>query len=227
VITTMSCFVQLYEKWENERDLKLLEMLHYNPDAKVVDLGCGKGDFTLKVKGRIDCKEIYGVDLWEDALIAARNKGIKAKRMDLNEQLSFPDESFHVVVANQVIEHLFFPSRFVQEVYRILKENGYAVISTENLSSWDNMLSLLLGYTPFSMEFDSTKIGNPLSPHDGEKRGNYPSHVRIFTFRGLIDLLKLNGFKIEKISASGYLPFDFMASFDPRHARFLTVKVEK
>lgn len=227
MINAMSRFIQLYEKWEIDRDVKFLGMLHCDPDAKVVDLGCGKGDFTSKVKGRVDCEEIYGVDLWEDALVAARNKGIRVKKMDLNERLSFPDESFHVIVANQVIEHLFFPSRFVQEVYRILKQDGYAVISTENLSSWDNIISLLLGYTPFSVEFDSVKIGNPLSPHDKEKRGEYPSHIRIFSFQGFIDLFRLHGFEIEKISGSGYLPFNFMSSVDPRHARFVTVKVRK
>lgn len=223
----MSRLIKAYEKWENERDLKFLKMLDYDPDAKVIDLGCGKGDFTLKVKERINCKEIYGVDVWEEALKEAQNKGIKAEKMDLNEELSFPHGSFDVVVSNQVLEHLFFPSKFLQEVYRILKEDGYAVISSENLSSWDNIISLLLGYTPFSMEFDRIKIGNPFSPHDKEKRGEYPSHVRIFSFQGLTDLLKFHGFKLGKVSASGYLPFNFLASLDQRHARFIIVKVKK
>ena len=223
----MGRLIKLYEKWENERDLKFLKMLDYDPDAKVTDLGCGKGDFTLKVKERINCKEIYGVDVWEDALTEALNKGIKAEKMDLNEELNFPDGSFHVVVSNQVLEHLFFPSKFIQEVYRILKKDGYSVISTENLSSWDNIISLLFGYTPFSMEFDRIKIGNPFSPHDKEKIGKYPSHVRIFSFKGLIDLFKFHGFKIEKVSASGYLPFNFLSNFDQRHARFIIVKVRK
>jgi len=223
----MGHLVKLYEKWEKERDLKFLRMLESDSDAKVIDMGCGKGDFTLKVKGRINCKEIYGVDIWEDALTEARNKGIKAEKMDLNKKLNFSDGGYDVVVSNQVLEHLFYPSNFIEEVYRILKEEGYAVISTENLSSWDNVISLLFGYTPFSMEFDQIKIGNPFSPHDKEKIGEYPSHVRIFSFNGLIDILKFHRFKIEKISASGYLPFNFLANLDQMHARFLTVKVRK
>ena len=223
----MSHLIKLYEKWEKEIDLKFLEMLEHDSDARVIDLGCGKGDFTLKVKDRMNCKEIYGVDILEDALTEARNKGIKAEKMDLNEGIKFSDSNFHVVVSNQVLEHLFFPSNFIQEVYRILEENGYAVISTENLSSWDNIISLLFGYTPFSMEFDQIKTGNPFSPHDKEKRGEYPSHVRIFSFNGLIDLFRFHGFKIEKVSASGYLPFNFLANLDQRHARFIIVKVRK
>jgi len=79
-------------------------------------------------------------------------------------------------------------------VYRILKPGGYAVISTENLASWDNILALILGYTPFSMEFDEgiKKLGNPISPHEKEVDPNYKTpHVRIFTYRGLLEALNL------------------------------------
>jgi SAM-dependent methyltransferase len=223
----MSRLIRLYQKWEKERDAKFLEMLECDQDAKVVDLGCGMGDFTLRVKERVNARKIFGVDVWEEALKKSKSKGIETERMDLNEKLEFPDESFHVVVSNQVIEHLFYPSRFLGEIHRILIKGGYAIVSTENLSSWDNIISLLFGYTPFSMEFDAIKLGNPFSPHNKEKRGEYPSHVRVFSFQGLIDLFKFHSFKIEKISASGHLPFDFLANLTQRHARFITLKARK
>lgn len=223
----MKKLISLYKKWARERDRKFLGMLEYDPNAKVVDLGCGKGDFTLKVKERIGCGEIYGVDLCENGLRESERKGVNIEKMDLNQALDLDSDSFDVVASNQVIEHLFFPSRHVREIYRILKGGGHAVISTENLSSWDNIISLLFGYTPFSMEFDQIKIGNPFSSHNLGKKGEYPPHVRIFSFRGLIDLFKFQGFKIEKVSASGYLPFNFLANFDARHARFIVLKVRK
>jgi len=80
---------------------------------------------------------------------------------------------------------------------------------------------------PFSMEFDLIKIGNPFSPHDKQKTGEYPPHTRIFTLKGLVNLLRFHGFKIEKISASGYLPMSCLANIDPWHARFIMVKVRK
>ena len=223
----MSRLVGLYEKWEKGRDSRFLGMIEHDQDASVVDLGCGTGRFTLKVSERVGCGEIYGVDVWEEGLKEAKIKGVKTQRMDLNERLNFPDKSFNVVVSNQVIEHLFFPSKFVQEIHRILKKDGYMVMSTENLASWDNIISLLFGYTPFSVEFDSIKIGNPFSPHNKEGRGNYPSHVRVFSYQGLIDLLEFHRFKTENISATGYLPFNFLANLNPRHARFIIVKARK
>jgi len=85
------------------------------------------------------------------------------------------------------------------------------VISTENLASWDNILSLILGYTPFCMEFDSSlyKIGNPISPHNKETRDlNLPPHVRILSFRGLVDLVSFIRFRLEKLLDPGiYLKY--------------------
>jgi len=56
-------------------------MLDPHPNAKVIDLASGKGDFTLKIRERIKCREILGVDVWENALREARNKGINVDRL--------------------------------------------------------------------------------------------------------------------------------------------------
>jgi len=139
-------------------------MLEFDPKAKVVDLGCGNGLFTLQIRNKIGCVGLYGVDIDENSLAEADKREISVLKEDLNSTLSFPSDFFDVVVSSQVIEHLFYPTIFVQEILRILKKGGYAVVSSENLASWDNILALLLGFTPFSQgDFDGLKIGNPLS----------------------------------------------------------------
>ena len=74
--------------------------------------------------------------------------------MDLNKKFPIKDNSVDVVVSDQVIEHLTdVVDNFVKEIFRILKPEGYAVISTENLSSWNNLFALLFGYGPPSLIF--------------------------------------------------------------------------
>jgi methionine biosynthesis protein MetW len=203
----MSLRLNIYEKWAKSRDATFISLLEFNPKAKVVDLGCGDGEFTLKVKRKIGCDEIIGVDADRERLNEAEKKGIKVKNHDLNDTLPFEDDSCDVVISNQVIEHLYYPVKFMREVYRILKPKGYAVISTENLASWDNIFALFFGYTPFSMEFDSGlhKIGNPLSPHEKEIIKESFPHIRVFAWKGLIELAKFVGFKIEKAVGSGHV----------------------
>lgn len=219
--------VKIYRLWENDRDKKILELLEFNPKARVLDLGCGNGTFTLKVKEKVGTDEIYGVDIWDEAIEEAKKKGINVYKADLNRKLDFiEDESFDVIVSNQVIEHLLYPMEFIKEIYRILKPSGYAVVSTENLSSWDNIFALLFGYTPFSVQFDNIKIGNPFSPHNLVDISKYPPHLRIFTYKSLIDIFNMNGFKVENVFGSGHVIFNFN-KFDKRHSRFLILKVRK
>jgi SAM-dependent methyltransferase len=216
-------------RWSNSRDRSFVSLLEQNSKAKVIDLGCGRGEFTLKVKEKIGCSEVVGVDVYNKALNEARRKKIIVKKVDLNGSLPFEGNSFDVVVSNQVIEHLLYPVKFTEEIHRILKPGGYAIISTENLASWDNVFALLFGYTPFSMEFDSdlAKIGNPLSLHEKEVIKGYPPHVRIFAFKGLVDLTKFVGFKVERVVGSGSI-FDKLGELiNKKNCRFITIKVRK
>ena len=227
----MKLRANIYKNWVKSRNSSFLKLLEPNPDAKVVDLGCGDGDFSLKVKKKIGCSKIYGVDVFDPYIREAKMKGIDVIKHDLNDfPYPFENNTFDVVISSQVIEHLFYPVKFLKEVYRILKPGGYAVISTENLASWDNIFSLILGYTPFSMEFDSGlyKIGNPLSLHNKETIDpNLPPHVRILSFRGLVDLTSFISFKLEKIIGSGHILGKIGEIIDKIHCRFIMIKVRK
>ena len=46
-----------------QRNNVSLEMLEYDPKAKVLDLGCGNGYFTLRMQERADANLMYGVDV--------------------------------------------------------------------------------------------------------------------------------------------------------------------
>ena len=46
------------------------------------------------------------------------------------EQLAFASESFDVVIASEVVEHLWQPQSFLNEAHRVLKPYGYLIIET-------------------------------------------------------------------------------------------------
>ena len=221
--------LSVYKKWSESRDRAFISLLEFNPRANVVDLGCGDGKFTLKIKEKIGCDKILGVDIDDEALDKAKKKGIIVKKINLDAPLPFRDDSFDVVTSNQVIEHLFYPVRFMREVYRIVKSGGYCVISTENLASWDNIFALALGFTPFSMKFDEGlyKIGNPLSPHEKELVDCSTPHVRVLSWKGLIELAEFVGFKVERVIGSGHVLGRLGELLNQKNARFITLKVRK
>ena len=130
-----------------DRHLKVLEILQKLKVERLLDIGCGDGNFTMLMAKTCGAKEVYGVDISEKGVEMARKNGIKAFKVDVDEEkLPFDDNYFDVVTALEVIEHLFDPDHFLDEVYRVLKPKGIFVLSTPNLASIYNRVALLLGY---------------------------------------------------------------------------------
>ncbi len=100
---------------------------------RVVDLGCGRGEFLGELKDR--GADVLGVDLDATALAACSEKEIKVERADLFEFLNGqPDESWDGIMCAHVVEHL--PPLRLQELtdlcLRKLRPGGVVAYETPN-----------------------------------------------------------------------------------------------
>lgn len=228
-----------------QNDRNLLELLEINPVAKILDVGCGDGKKSVLFKNKVRSKSIIGIDGVAKRLSVAKRIGVETKFVDIEKKWPFANNFFDVVISNQVIEHLVDLDHFIKEIKRVLKPGGYCVISTENLASWHNIFALLIGYQDFSHHLiKKSHIGNPLSPHYGEKTvawsapGNsgvddtsFP-HIKILTYISLRKIFEAYGFKFVRGLASGYYPlFSFISKIasrlNPEHSHFITIKMRK
>ena len=115
------------------------------PGRRVLDVGCRAGALT---RSYLEGNAVVGVDVDREALEEASELGIETVWADAQRRLPFPSESFDVVVAGEVLEHLAAPQAFVDEALRVLRPGGTFVGSVPNSFRLKNRLLFLLGRSP-------------------------------------------------------------------------------
>jgi methionine biosynthesis protein MetW len=210
-----------------------ISLFETEPGARVLDLGCGNGEFTRRIAAKIGTDRVCGIDYSIENVERARARGIDCRRGNLDEvKAHFDDGSFDVICANQVLEHLADTDMLPDEIYRMLKPGGYAVISTPNLAATQNVFALMLGWQPpqtaVSDDFDIFLT----SRHLKKRADPWPTHRRAFTLEGLCALLQWHGLTVETVKGSGLYPLPsavarFVLRFDKRHASYIVVKARK
>ena len=176
--------------------LQIAEKLHGD---RLLDIGCGDGSFTVLLRDLLKAKETAGIEIAPEAVALLGAKGIKAHQIDIDEQaFPFSDNYFDVIYCGEIIEHLFNPDHLFQEVYRVLKLGGSCIVTTPNLAGWPNRFALLLGYQPFATSVSPIHEGAGKLIMKGDE-GQW-GHIRVFTVRALVELARINKFKVTKMT---------------------------
>lgn len=224
----MSYFPRVFRATESENRRTILSLMPAGRGGSLLDLGTHDGEFSARVASHVGAERVVGVELLDEHAREARSRGIDVVTGDLDQGLPFEDGAFDVVHANQVIEHVRRTDLFVSEIRRVLAPDGVALISTNNLSSWHNVLSLALGLQPMPMHVsDEVILGNPLNPeHTWPHEDLGRTHLRLFTGRALLDLCAHHGLRSVALRTSGYYPLPprvarIATRIDPLHGAFL------
>lgn len=91
----------------------------------ILDIGCGTGYMMKRLKEL--GAHVYGVDMSEAAARFAQEKVCSDVRVGEAENIPFPDHSFDIVLALDVIEHVDDDSKAVREAFRVLKQGGIMI----------------------------------------------------------------------------------------------------
>lgn len=193
-------------KWDDKSFLQdrvvklfaeLYALLEKKEGLKILDVGSGTGDFIYRVSKKYPENDYYGNDIADN--VVKMNKDEKKKITwtveDFNGKTSYKDNFFDIVIAGEVIEHLYDTDGFLIEIKRILKKKGLLFITTPNLASWLDRFTLLFGMQPFSTEvsnksrtFGREKFYSLLGLSDEESES--AGHLRCFTKGSLRALLR-------------------------------------
>jgi ubiquinone/menaquinone biosynthesis C-methylase UbiE len=123
-----------FGEWSKKKNQFLLNirfkeiMKHVKGKPKnVLDVGCGDGDLIEQLLKK--CTQVcVGVDMRTNLKQTPQKNIIKADA----ENLPFKDNYFDYVIMAAVLEHLPHPSEAIKEAFRVLKKDGYIIITTPN-----------------------------------------------------------------------------------------------
>ena len=103
---------------------------HLDAGLTLLDVGCGPGTITVDLARRLAPGQVVGIDssaeIIEHAAGVAFDEGVHNARFQVGDvySLDFPDESFDIVHAHQVIQHVANPVAAMREIRRVLKPGG-------------------------------------------------------------------------------------------------------
>jgi SAM-dependent methyltransferase len=220
---------RIYRQSERASKNAILDVIERRAHGRLLDCGCGDGEFTVQVACRARVSEAYGIECVDDHLEEAIDRGVIVTKGDLNDPLPYKSCFFNIVHANQIIEQLLNIDLFLAEVKRVLRPDGYAILSIGNLASWRNhpppppTMEAVHLYAPNGITED--KAFDPLQgihhPSEGDSRSV------IFSSQDLARLCLYHGFWLERLTFAGYYPLmsQPMNMLDPVHTTILVARL--
>jgi ubiquinone/menaquinone biosynthesis C-methylase UbiE len=169
------------------------------PGARWLDVGCGHQIVPLWAAGDAEQREVAeraelfaGADL--DPAIS-EHPYLRCRVFARGEALPFPEDSFDIVTANMVVEHLEDPKSTFAEIHRVLRPNGKALFHTPNLR--------------YPYTFLASRIGDRLKKpvirllEKREEKDVFPTHYRANEVEAVRALAGATAFRVDELDIGG------------------------
>jgi len=115
-------------RWRTAENSAAYLLPHLGQDAKILDVGCGPGTITAGLADRVPDGHVTGIELAAEIVAQAREVTADRTNLDFTTgdvyALGYPDDTFDVVHAHQVLQHLGDPVKALLEMRRVTKPGG-------------------------------------------------------------------------------------------------------
>ncbi|MEZ3178790.1 class I SAM-dependent methyltransferase [Streptomyces pimonensis] len=105
-----------------------------DPHMRILDIGCGPGTITADLAGLVPDGHVTGLDrepgILEQARTVADERGLTNTDFTVGDvhALDFPDDTFCVVHAHQVLQHVGDPVGALREMRRVTRPGGFVAV---------------------------------------------------------------------------------------------------
>ncbi len=158
---------------------QLLDQLEkYRKTNKILDIGCGVGNFLEVAKSR--GWEVFGTEYTDKAIDVCSKKGINMHQGKLISEW-FDEGGFDIITSFEVIEHINNPIEEVTLIHHLLRSGGLFYFTTPNFNALERLI-LKDKYNIIS----------------------YPEHLSYYTTKTIHYLLSQHQFKRKRLTTTGF-----------------------
>jgi ubiquinone/menaquinone biosynthesis C-methylase UbiE len=167
---------------------------YVEPETVWLDMGCGHQLFPEWLRDgeqaqaslMAKCRRIFGIDY--DLYSLRNHRGIADRVRGDIQRLPFKDQSFDLVTANVVVEHVEDPKALLVEVLRVLKPGGFFLFHTPNLLSYGTLSTYLI---PPALKAKAAYVLQGRKEEDV-----FPTHYRLNTSKAVKAMAQETGFTV-------------------------------
>ncbi len=178
---------------------------------QIAELSIGDGRLSLALLESISQLELTCLDISSSRLDLVKAMlshasdlfSARTRFMECNFDTQFdlmPDATFDVVIALDIMEHVFDVFNFMEHCSRVLKQQGFFILRVPNVAYIRHRLSLLFGKLPVTASWFGP-LGDLTSWK--ERWGWDGGHLHLFTIPILFGLLRHYGFSVQLIRDPG------------------------
>lgn len=177
--------------------LKLMDREHEGD--RVLEVGCGAGNILEKIPSG----NLFGIDISPLVLSKAGEKLMENAFLLQSDaqRLPYKNQTFTQIVCSEVLEHLLDPSVALDEMGRVLKNQGVAIVSVPNEAAINRIKSILMRFGIFKWLF--------------QRKGSYSEmpekmedewHLHTLTLKEWVDLFR----KVFRVTRVRKIPFPWI-----------------
>ena len=173
------------DKYDDKPRMDLMDLIPESCD-RILEIGCGTGATGSVIKGKKPKAYYVGIEIDDQAARIAGTRLDQVLSVDLDkiqpEQFNFEKEFFDLIIAADVLEHLYDPWRLMHLLRGYLKKNGKVLLSFPNTQNINLIANLVKGHWTY------------------EKYGLLDAtHIRFFTWAEIEKLLQGTGYRIQRM----------------------------
>lgn len=111
------------------------------PQARVLDLGCGDGTLLTYLHNYLQASG-YGLEIDANNIAECIDRGVSVIQSDIDAGLSdFDDNSFDYVIMTQTLQAVHYPHDVINEMLRVGREG---IVTFPNMGHWRSRMHLAL-----------------------------------------------------------------------------------